>query len=175
MPGTCRCGSKGATSTIKKRKMTHSRAALSMLLLCWPGVQSAANGNSIGGLAVGGLQSNGVSAAPGSGTAGSQALDADLFGGGLSQPSTTQSVGVPVQVSLHEHASTSHTSGCTQNVWSKRPNGMTLDCHLMLVVSTNASCCGNLLTKHGFVTGQWDCDRHFWKQQQPYNDHLGFT
>ena len=99
-----------------EQKYVTFRVALLMLLLCWPGVQSAANGNSIGGLAVSGLQSNGISAAPGSGKAGSQALDADLFGGGLSQPSTTSSVGVPVQVSLHEHASTSHRSGCTQNI-----------------------------------------------------------
>ncbi|CAL8466715.1 g6251 [Coccomyxa elongata] len=61
------------------------------------GVHNAANGNFLGGLAVGGLQSNGAPAAAASGKAGSQALDADLFTGGLSQPSITQSVGVPVQ------------------------------------------------------------------------------
>ncbi|BDA40999.1 probable AP-4 complex accessory subunit Tepsin at N-terminal half [Coccomyxa sp. Obi] len=61
------------------------------------GVKTAANGNIFGGLAVGGLQSNGAPAAAGSGKAGSLALDADLFGGELSQPSTTHSVGVPVQ------------------------------------------------------------------------------
>ena len=143
-----------------------------MHLLCWPGVESGANGGLFGDSGV--QQSNGTppASAPGA-SAGSQALDADLFGGGLSHPSTTHFMGIPAQVSkicTEDRQNAGKTVALKTSAEEMLMHG---DEYNVRLCYATAAC--DLDLNATFVSpGEWCFYRHLWEQQQSH-DHPGFT